>query len=755
MQTNLREEELFCALLVKRGDLQASEAKRLLRELNARDTEYGQISGKLVSENLIEVEDVARIEEFRQKHIILCDCGKIFNVENQGDGNTIVCGACKMSHTVPDRSRTKVRMLEPHEVTVPGARAEWIDEIVSKKSRQNKREYEVHEVTPVRVGLEPEEPAEEPDVVQQLILQNAPVEEPSQAEEVAPEVPERQSEAEEPSEQTYYDDDYGESTGNDEEVAIRLAEARDERIEHGRNASRARVKFANPGNPERVLKSPEEISAYDDLWEDAFRRSSTRGETAWLEDTGVIGKTVSEAGEHNYHFDGAFYRKLHSDEALRTVYEGGKIQDVYIELLDLSKLEIRKPVSIKKCLIGDLRADGALFKGTVTLDGCVFLEKPKLEEAIFGAKTSFKYARFVRGADFSRARFDGETLFSGVKAEAYLGFRSATFVKRVSFAKGEFIRGAGFDGASFQDEVTLSEARAGYRVHFTDAHFEKDLTFSNSEWADVVDFSNATIRGQTKCLLSIFQRPVKFYGVNFEGPLSVKGTSFKSDVLFQGATFEGLVDFESADFDKQVFFQGVKLGKEGRFIFAECSARRFVARFDLFHGNLDSERRSNFRLAESEYGFLKSVYGGANDYENEDRAYYFQKVMNRRANAQKEHAFSRVRQFCNWLFLDRSCGYGTKPVNILVTFLLLPFLFAPIYFLGGDSFILPDEYRTVGEFGFFDALFFSFQTLANGSITEWHPAPSSIIPFFAGAESLLGIFLVAIMVVTFSRKVIR
>src|SRR3990167_9385695 len=114
MQTNLREEELFCALLVKRGFIDATDAKRFLRELNTGETVYGQISNRLVSENVIGVSDVAKIEEFRQNHIILRECGRIFNVESHDSGNAIVCKGCKRSYTVPDRNGMNVRIIEAY-----------------------------------------------------------------------------------------------------------------------------------------------------------------------------------------------------------------------------------------------------------------------------------------------------------------------------------------------------------------------------------------------------------------------------------------------------------------------------------------------------------------------------------------------------------------------------------------------------------------------------------------------------------------
>ena len=93
--------------------------------------------------------------------------------------------------------------------------------------------------------------------------------------------------------------------------------------------------------------------------------------------------------------------------------------------------------------------------------------------------------------------------------------------------------------------------------------------------------------------------------------------------------------------------------------------------------------------------------------------------------------------------LDLACGYGTRPLNILVSALVVIVTFGLVYLVAVSSLNLPQ------------ALLVSFKAFTGAQIDTWGPAAGHPLNFLLALESFLGIFVMTVLVVTFSRKVIR
>lgn len=119
--------------------------------------------------------------------------------------------------------------------------------------------------------------------------------------------------------------------------------------------------------------------------------------------------------------------------------------------------------------------------------------------------------------------------------------------------------------------------------------------------------------------------------------------------------------------------------------------------------------------------------------------------------------FSRQR-FASKL-IDLFCGYGERPLNVIIFSLGLICLFAVTYFFIGVTSAAGvigfdrSQDLQANIAGFFNSLYFSvvtFTTLGYGDI-----APVGASRFFAALEALMGSFTLALFVVVFVKKMTR
>jgi len=134
---------------------------------------------------------------------------------------------------------------------------------------------------------------------------------------------------------------------------------------------------------------------------------------------------------------------------------------------------------------------------------------------------------------------------------------------------------------------------------------------------------------------------------------------------------------------------------------------------------------------------------------------FFQKEMVMRRRQLPKWSFKR--QFSR--LVDLFCGYGERPLRVIIFSLIVIFLFATLYFFAGLSFS-GDSLAFDPALGwwantkiFLSALYFSvvtFTTLGYGDL-----APIGIARALAALEAFLGSFILALFVVVFVKKMTR
>lgn len=134
---------------------------------------------------------------------------------------------------------------------------------------------------------------------------------------------------------------------------------------------------------------------------------------------------------------------------------------------------------------------------------------------------------------------------------------------------------------------------------------------------------------------------------------------------------------------------------------------------------------------------------------------FFQKEMRMRRKQMPQFSTKRLIS----KVVEFSCGYGERPLRIVLISALVILLFSFIFFMTGlsynDEMIMFSSSASYLEnlMDFLNSLYFSvvtFTTLGYGDIL-----PLGISKFFAGVEALLGGFILALFVVVFVKKMTR
>jgi hypothetical protein len=251
-----------------------------------------------------------------------------------------------------------------------------------------------------------------------------------------------------------------------------------------------------------------------------------------------------------------------------------------------------------------------------------------------------------------------------------------------------------------------------------------------------------------------------FAGCTFAGDFLLRGATVCKKLQADGCRFEKLLDVSKAKLNDFVYLEAIEQGPEMRFAFANAVAERLLVRPDQVEGRLASEAAGQHELAMHEYGLLKKCYQGQHRFEAEDWAFYRFKVNQRMTTpATWNRPWTKLRRFCNWLFLDVGCGYGTNPVRAVRMAVVLILGFALLYAIGVEQFYAekkPFPNDEVTDFsnrvmiGLITSV--SVFTSGMGGIREiakgWMNVPVMV-------ESILGTLLFGLFIVAFSRKVIR
>ncbi len=380
-----------------------------------------------------------------------------------------------------------------------------------------------------------------------------------------------------------------------------------------------------------------------------------------------------------------------------------------------------------------------------------------------GSNTLFSGAEFLGNkTDFSFAEFCGDVWFT-----------SAVFSgNEANFAKARFSgENTGFAGAHFRAAET-NFSRSTFAGHYTDflgAHFSRGRTdFSRVRFSSSITvFTSAALKGITTSFENahLSGQKTEFRGTYFSSPTAFGGAVFSANETdFHGARFgQSAIDFTRARFySTWTDFSGVNLSNSrfvnarwARIDFTDAQWNRRPLRRWMCWNELNAKTRDDLQKAQSICRNIKQAYQGTGDYETAGEFYYGEMECRLKCETR---VFSRL-----WLtLLKLVCGYGEKPLRVVVTWLLVVWNFTLIYAFTGIAIRDGDPQRLLLPLlplreipsHLWRCLYFSGVTFTTLGFGDLAPA-SGISQLFAVLEASLGAFLMALFILVVGRKLLR
>ncbi len=410
---------------------------------------------------------------------------------------------------------------------------------------------------------------------------------------------------------------------------------------------------------------------------------------------------------------------------------GEKIEGVHIERLSIGRRQISKPINLIECTIDLLDFNNSTFTEDVVVRRCT-IDNVVLSEATFEKKCDFKRSIIAHGR-VQRANFKGDASFES----AMIGF--------CSFHQSVFNEEADFSRTTYKGEGTFQEVQFKKGANFTHADFPEKATFKKTQWGEKAIFTNIEIRGD-----------MELQDAKFEGDIHFNNSVCHLSVDLTQSTLMGRTDFSNIKVDRSLILQGMTLGPKQGFVFKNACTTSIVFTREIVEGHVFPEQDGLYLEASREYSFLRTAFQRINLFDDEDWAYYQFKKCERMGTPLSYNPLKLLHRLLEYIFLDLGCGYGTKPFRTLGLSFILVLSFGFIYFLALGTQPSPESYGFNADI--VNKLIYGFDSSLIAFSGGYSDLPNRIcgsLKIIAMIEYMIGVVLMGLFIVAFSRKVIR
>ncbi|WP_400204422.1 pentapeptide repeat-containing protein [Candidatus Methanomassiliicoccus intestinalis] len=431
--------------------------------------------------------------------------------------------------------------------------------------------------------------------------------------------------------------------------------------------------------------------------------------------------------------------------------------------------------------LGDSNFTGSKITGNAKFIQSEFAGNTEFTDTRFSGSTNYHWSKFLKNADFTNSEFLGECNFTGTEFSGYASFfysrfsedvkfEAPMFSGDVSFFRSEFLKNCDFISSRFLGEVKFTQSifsaladftnseyggRANFRyckfkgdARFTESNFRGDCEFIRSEFANLADFSSS-----------------KIINANIELPEPTDSKQNGNNLCFKNCTFEqisrikgyGTIDITAAKIIGKLYldwdYLNAKQNKKDMFFRKEkCGCR------------LENRSSGVFQI-------LKENYRQLGQYDWEDEAYVEykrEKVREKHIERCKEHP--RYARFVQKIrrnnerpyrplpsLLDLVGEYGTNPKLVVCWMLIVPLIFAGVYYIMmqyGSGIELGNDGPTNPVHNVANALYLSSITFLTIGFSDMYPI-EAVPRLFVIVEGFLGLFLMAYLTISFTRKTLR
>ncbi|WP_372367942.1 pentapeptide repeat-containing protein [Candidatus Uabimicrobium sp. HlEnr_7] len=511
------------------------------------------------------------------------------------------------------------------------------------------------------------------------------------------------------------------------------------------------------------------------------------------------------------------YTKISAKQFIEDIKAGKKLENCAIDEIHINGETINREIQIENCTIAKLTLQNCIFKKSIAFSGVTFLGEVTLNfdkeehkdagQTIYENEISFLKCVFKEELHGKSAIFEQYAAFDESKFEKRASFAKAHFIAKASFAKVHFESTCRFEATRFDKLTSFEESIFSDKANFKKVYFYKTFLFRKVKFEKNVTFENATFTGFARfedmsCVgkfslkkvtmdsKGYFHRVVLGEGIfrgltakdsqyfswmECGGDLDFSGIEASASFYIQETKCAGQAIFKRSVFHHDLHLIGSSFGKRvdlGQTVFhmrlncTECTFNEDVVLYasnpnilllkrEQIEGKIASHREEEFNKAKEVYVMLRRCFDYWGEHENSEWAYYNFRKAERKAHT-SPNPINKFKVFCNWLFFDLGCGYGTKPINVTILASFLILIFSSIFWSFGQFFVVdPSLGNTTGGISFMQALYISsmnFVTLGTEGIS---PSFDHWIKYLVAIEGFLGLFLMTVFVGTYTRKMAK
>lgn len=349
-----------------------------------------------------------------------------------------------------------------------------------------------------------------------------------------------------------------------------------------------------------------------------------------------------------------------------------------------------------------------------------------------------------------------------------------------------FLEDNSFNTENVQDVVseTTRTLIFSQTVYFNSCTFENDVIFSGSwEQPDSLKvifekealFNSSVFMGQTHFSHAEFKKLAGFDGCAFRRVCTFGGAVFHERAMFRTAVFDGYGLFNEVRFAEDTRFAHTCFGKGANFANVKFENRCDFA--GVYSRNKSVPIYDNVIFTRARFGddvsfwrFIKQVCQEAGYYQQAGECFYRERCGHfwqrfRGPNYEKLTAFGKIARWFLWFrllpefLLGRLLfGYGERPVRVLAAGAVIIFLCGLFYSSNAAhlTFIYGlESSHPSGQLKLLEGLYYSTVTFTTLGFGDIYPAADMLTRMVTMFESIAGACLMALFVVTLSKRFSR
>lgn len=381
-----------------------------------------------------------------------------------------------------------------------------------------------------------------------------------------------------------------------------------------------------------------------------------------------------------------------------------------------------------------------VFQGSSYFQGSTFIGSAIFDGAEFKKTSNFTDSKFKSDADFKESVFRSDAVFEDVNfnGDGDITSKGTTF-NRCKFNENLMFSGSEFSGASF------SLVEVSNDVDLSECHFSSLSIELISDGAELyVDMHSSTILDG---IIELSKDSIIPYDLTKAklGTVSIKGNPVQYELLdyfriclteFESFNFSNHNDYFSRNNWNIHTFNYDNLNPDVKLTFDKIEETYLKAK--------NNAKETGNRKAATEFEFKRNVF---------NRRKNLKRVFDKTEPVGILTRISNLASAAENIFMEKTCGYGSRLSRVGAFTILTPFVYAFIYWLGGTfrttagSIHSETPLLALGE-----NIYYSFITFT--SVGYGNNAPIGIgAKAMAASEGVFGGVVIALLIYTLSKRV--